>query len=234
MDQGRATGVAVWTAGRSVTLRTSPALPCASVLLPVYAWVSDHPHWEQLAHAMVADSDDAATDVLVGDVEALRARVLDRTGVVLGGGASWWSIPVSAEDVASAYGSMVVADDERSRSIRTWMTQVARAQWIGTRAAAPVGQHVGVKAGWGLQPIEGTASLLTHVVLTTDRGVVAALTSRPSSTARSRAWHAALANAGPHEVLSTHLAVAGHALELALREGLDVLTAAVAPHSSAL
>ena len=233
MEQERATGVAVWNAGRISTLRAAPALPCASVLLPVYAWVSDHAHWEQLAQTMVTHSDDAATDVLVGEYDGLQRRVRERTGLLLSGPASWWGATVRAEEVAAAYGEMIASGDVRSRAVLTWMSQVGRAQWIGTRGAAPVGQRVGVKAGWGLQSIDGSPALLTHVVLATDHGVVAALTARPSSSARSRAWHAALANAGPHEVLSTHLAVAGRTLELALREGLDVLTAATAPQASA-
>lgn len=138
------------------------AVPCASLLKPLYAWASPTADDEDV-EAAIRRSDNAATDRLVAEAGGL-AVILDRvrtlTGVALEPGPTWGQVRVTACQVETAYDALATAalgGAAGARAVVEYMRGVVEDQ----RFCAPHG--IPVKAGWDLEP--ATGHLLVHVVV---------------------------------------------------------------------
>jgi hypothetical protein len=234
--------VAAYTPGRVVPLsRPGPAVACASLLKPLYAWVAPSTGgWTDLARAAVTASDNSATTALVaatGGLDAVLAALHQRAGVRWAPAASWGRVTVTAEQVARAYCALLTADDAAAGAVRELMRQVPPWQTFGVPAtwAAASGtprELIGVKAGWDVDsaPEPGAAAgpdggagragaaARTHVVLTAPTGGFVALTTVPITRDQARQWTADVARGGAAAALATHDRWAGSALRRAARE----------------
>jgi hypothetical protein len=224
------TCVATFRTGTVTAVRHGPALACASVLKPIYAWVAGTPRWAALARAMITTSDNVATDQLVeraGGLSALRDAVAARTGVALADAATWGRIPVTAVQVAALYAALAVAaeaGDPKAGTVDDLMGQVRRPQLLrlDVRWASLTRQphlQVGGKLGWDLD-MDGRR-LRTHAVISGPRHSAAVLTSVAVPAAVQVRWRRERARGGPDAVLALHAETAGRTLQEALSHAAE-------------
>ncbi|HEX4813778.1 MAG TPA: hypothetical protein VFV66_13610 [Nonomuraea sp.] len=177
-------------------------LRCASLLKPLYAWVTaaripDADRWRRHAEPAVVVSSNADTLNLwlaVGPRVVLD-DLRQRTGVAWtppnGDPSRFGSVEVAADEVATAYAALAqsaAAGDPVAATILEWMRQVSAEQAFGAREAlgAP---EAGVKCGWYGAPDE--TCLRTHAVAVLPRGgtrvtVAVGLTALPYTGGRER------------------------------------------------
>ncbi|NRQ35436.1 hypothetical protein HII36_26925 [Nonomuraea sp. NN258] len=220
---------------RVLSIRTGPAtMRCASLLKPLYAWVTaarapDAERWRRHAEPAVVVSSNADTRNLW---LAVGPRVIlddlhQRTGVrwtpPAGDPSRFGGVEVAADEVAAAYAALAqagAAGDPVAETVLGWMRQVKGGQTYGAREAlrAP---EAGIKCGWYGEPDE--TCLRTHAVAVLPRGgtratVVVAMTAVPYPDRRERETYQARAAEGL-PVEGEHERVAG-----ALLRGLMTTT----------
>ncbi|WP_103958015.1 hypothetical protein [Nonomuraea solani] len=181
---------------RTVSVRSGlTRLRCASLLKPLYAWVSaariaDDARWRRHAEPAVVISSNADTLNLwlaVGP-RVILDDLRERTGVSWatpnGDPSRFGSVEVAAEEVAVAYAALAqaaAAGDPIAETVLGWMGDVDAGQAFGAREAARAPQAA-VKCGWYGAPDE--TCLRTHVVAVLPRGgtkvtVAVAMTALP-------------------------------------------------------
>ncbi|SDK91191.1 hypothetical protein SAMN05421869_12057 [Nonomuraea jiangxiensis] len=188
---------------RAVNVRSGLArLRCASLLKPLYAWVSaaripDADRWRRHAEPAVVVSSN--TDTLSLWLAVGPRVILDdlhhRTGVAWappnGDPSRFGSVEVAAEEVATAYtvlAQAAAAGDPVAGTVLEWMRQVGAAQAFGVREA--IGSPpAAIKCGWYGAPDE--TCLRTHAVAVLPRGgtratVVVGMTALPYTDPRER------------------------------------------------
>ena len=178
------------------------AVPCASVLKPLYAWVAG-PSMRSEAEAAIVYSDNSATDALIeasGGLTAVLEDITMRTGVRWELGETWGRVPINGLSLTVAYSAMMFHRDPWTRAISDVMAAVTTAQRFGVPAGIPL------KAGWDLD--ERTGELLTHLVVLGSHRARAQVTHVPISTRDQRAWRRTLDAGGPDAVIGMHLKVA--------------------------
>jgi hypothetical protein len=188
---------------RTVGVRSGLArLRCASLLKPLYAWVTadritDADRWRRHAEPAVVVSSNADTlnlwlavgpGVILDDLR-------QRTGVAWsppnGDPSRFGSVEVAADEVATAYAALAqsaAAGDPVAATILEWMRQVGGEQAFGTREALRC-PEAGIKCGWYGAPDE--TCLRTHAVAVLPRGgtrvtVVVGMTALPYTDGRER------------------------------------------------
>ena len=188
---------------RTVSVSSGPArLRCASLLKPLYAWVTadrfpDADRWRRHAEPAVVISSNADTLNLwltVGP-HVILDDLNQRTGVAWsppnGDPSRFGSVEVTAGEVATAYAVLAQAasaGDPVARTILEWMRQVSTTQAFGTREALR-SPEAGVKCGWYGAPDE--TCLRTHAVAVLPRGgtratVVVGMTAVPYTDGHER------------------------------------------------
>ncbi|MCK2217970.1 hypothetical protein MF672_029880 [Actinomadura sp. ATCC 31491] len=188
---------------RTVSARAGlTRLRCASLLKPLYAWVSaaripDHARWRRHAEPAVVVSSNADT---LGLWLAVGPKVIlddlrERTGVSWappnGDPSRFGSVEVSADEVASAYAALAQsasAGDPVASDVLRWMRLVEGEQTFGAREALGSAEAA-VKCGWYGAPDE--TCLRTHAVAVLPRGgtrvtVVVGMTALPFTDAADR------------------------------------------------
>lgn len=192
--------VAVWHKCKGVSIVSeAPKTRCASVLKPVYAWVSEHPRWGDLAEKAVTASDNEATDELTQeDPVALARRVERRTWVDLAPAETWGRFQVDATDIARMYYSLDVSMDEKADHIKQLMGKVDAGQSFGF--------HGMMKAGWDMYVDSRLMPrLVTNIVIMGVRGGVAVTTDTVIDKSVARDWKNKCA-ISPSSVIPLHLA----------------------------
>lgn len=203
---------------RTVSMRTGMTrLRCASLLKPLYAWVSaarvgDAGRWRRHAEPAVVVSSNADTLSLwhaVGPGVILR-DLRDRTGVswspANGDPSRFGSVEVAADEVAAAYAELAqaaLAGDPAAEAVLGWMRQVGHGQ-AGEEQAFGVREALGapgaaVKCGWYGAADE--TCLRTHAVAVLAEGgtrvaVVVGMTALPYTGERERASYRDSVNRG--------------------------------------
>ncbi|MDP4501513.1 hypothetical protein [Nonomuraea turcica] len=188
---------------RTVGVRSGLArLRCASLLKPLYAWVSadhipDADRWRRHAEPAVVVSSNADTLNLwlaVGPGVILDG-IRRRTGVAWsppnGDPSRFGSVEVAADEVATAYAAFAqsaVAGDPVAATVLGWMRQVGAEQAFGVRDALGAAD-AGIKCGWFGAPDE--TCLRTHAVAVLPKGgtrvtVIVGMTALPYTDARER------------------------------------------------
>ncbi|TMR22833.1 hypothetical protein ETD86_10465 [Nonomuraea turkmeniaca] len=189
---------------RTVGVRSGLArLRCASLLKPLYAWVSaahmpDADLWRRHAEPAVVISSNSDTLNLwlaIGPGVILE-DIRRRTGVAWsppnGDPSRFGSVEVAADEVATAYAAFAqsaVAGDPVAATVLEWMRQVGREQAFGIREAIGVAD-ARIKSGWFGAPEE--TCLRTHAVALLPLGgtrvtVIVGMTALPYTDARERA-----------------------------------------------
>ncbi|MEV0383078.1 hypothetical protein [Nonomuraea sp. NPDC050643] len=181
---------------RTVSVRAGlTRLRCASLLKPLYAWVSaaripDSDRWRRHAEPAVVISSNADTLNLwlaVGPrviLDDLRERTGVSWSVPNGDPSRFGSVEVSAEEVADAYAVLAQAalsGDAVARTVLAWMEAVGDGQAFGAREATR-SPGAAVKCGWYGAPDE--ICLRTHAVAVLPQGgtrvtVAVGMTSLP-------------------------------------------------------
>ncbi|TDE49999.1 hypothetical protein E1295_19805 [Nonomuraea mesophila] len=229
---------------RQVSVRSGlTRLRCASLLKPLYAWVSadhvaDAERWRRHAEPAVVISSNADTLHLwlaIGPGVILE-DIRRRTGVAWsppnGDPSRFGSVEVAADEVATAYAVLAqagAAGDPAAATVMEWMRQVEGPQTFGAREAAR-SPEAAVKCGWYGAPDE--TCLRTHAVTVLPRGgtrttVAVAMTALPHTGTRERALYQEQVNQGV-SVEAAHEKVAGTVLR-----GLLAATLAELGHTSA-
>src|SRR5690606_16896075 len=188
---------------RTVAARSGPhRLRCASLLKPLYAWVTagripDPERWRRHAEPAVVVSSNADTRSLwlaVGPLVILD-DIYQRTGVAWpmhnGDPSRFGAIEVAAEEVATGYAGLAqaaLAGDPVAGDVLEWMRRVEGSQTFGIREALGAPGSA-VKCGWFGEPDE--TCLRTHAVAVlpsegTRATVVVALTAQPYTDAARR------------------------------------------------
>lgn len=224
---------------RTLAVRSGPhRLRCASLLKPLYAWVTagripDVERWRRHAEPAVVISSNADTRSLwlaVGPLVILD-DIYQRTGVSWpmhnGDPSRFGSIEVAADEVATAYAALAqaaLAGDPVAGDVLEWMRQVEGEQAFGVREALAA-PGSGVKCGWFGEPDE--TCLRTHAVAVlpsedTRATVVVALTAQPYADAGERDAYRADVLAGL-SVEAEHERVAGPLLRSLLTMSLTEL-----------
>ncbi|MFC4123196.1 hypothetical protein [Nonomuraea zeae] len=177
-------------------------LRCASLLKPLYAWVSadrftDTDRWRRHAEPAVVVSSNADTLNLwlVAGPRVILDDLYQRTGVAWsppnGDPSRFGSVEVAAEEVAIAYAVLAQsasAGDPIAGIILEWMRQVSTEQAFGVREA--IGSpEAAVKCGWYGAPDE--TCLRTHAVAVLPRGgtrttVIVGMTALPYTDGHER------------------------------------------------
>ncbi|GAA2206423.1 hypothetical protein GCM10009850_018810 [Nonomuraea monospora] len=177
-------------------------LRCASLLKPLYAWVSaarvpDAERWRRHAEPAVVVSSNADTLNLwlaVGP-RVILEDLRERTGVAWdlpnGDPSRFGSVEVTAGEVAAAYAVLAqaaAAGDPVAGAVLAWMGEVADPQAFGAREALGWPESA-VKCGWYGAPDE--TCLRTHAVAVQPRGgtrvsVIVAMTALPYTDAQER------------------------------------------------
>ncbi|WP_146615563.1 hypothetical protein [Nonomuraea aridisoli] len=199
---------------------------CASLLKPLYAWVSaarvPDARWRELAEPAVVVSSNADTIGLwlgVGPrviLDDLRERTGVRWGLPNGDPSRFGSVEVTAAEVAAAYAvfaQSAAAGDAAAGEVLGWMRQVSETQAFGAREATR-SPEAAVKCGWYGAPDETT--LRTHAVALLPRTgtkvtVIVALTALPYTDARDRETYRTKVTQG-HAVEDIHENLAGDLL----------------------
>ncbi|MEV4222496.1 hypothetical protein [Nonomuraea sp. NPDC049725] len=224
---------------RTVAVRSGPhRLRCASLLKPLYAWVTagripDAERWRRHAEPAVVVSSNADTRSLwlaVGPLVILD-DIYQRTGVAWsmhnGDPSRFGSVEVAAEEVATAYAALAqaaLAGDPVAGDVLEWMRRVEGSQAFGAREVLEA-PEAGVKCGWFGEPDE--TCLRTHAVAVLPSGgtratVVVALTAQPYTDAHEReTYHARAAEGQPVE--GEHERIAGPLLRALMAETLAEL-----------
>ncbi|WP_219461940.1 hypothetical protein [Nonomuraea rhizosphaerae] len=224
---------------RAVSVRCGLArLRCASLLKPLYAWVTaahipDAERWRRHAEPAVVVSSNLDTLNLwlaVGP-RVILDGIYQRTGVVWalpnGDPSRFGSVEVSAEEVATAYAALAqaaVAGDPVAGTILDWMRTVKGDQTFGAREALR-SPEAGVKCGWYGAPDE--TCLRTHAVAVLPRGgtratVVVGMTAQPYTGAHDRETYVSRIADGL-SVEGEHERVAGELLRGLMRATLSEL-----------
>ncbi|MGW3350386.1 hypothetical protein ACWDA3_44400 [Nonomuraea rubra] len=177
-------------------------LRCASLLKPLYAWVSaaripDADRWRRHAEPAVvisSNSDTLSLWLAVGP-RVILDDLRDRTGVAWalpnGDPSRFGSVEVTAGEVSAAYAVLAqsaVAGDPVAGTVLEWMGQVAEPQAFGAREALGWPESA-VKCGWYGAPDETV--LRTHAVAVQPRGgtrvnVIVAMTALPYTDPHER------------------------------------------------
>ena len=210
---------------RAVSVRSGLArLRCASLLKPLYAWVTaahipDPERWRRHAEPAVVVSSNADTLNLwlaVGP-RVILDDIYQRTGVIWalpnGDPSRFGSVEVAADEVAIAYAALAqtaAAGDPVASTILDWMREVSGEQQFGAREALR-SPEAGVKCGWYGAPDENC--LRTHAVAVLPRGgtratVVVGMTAQPYTDPREREIYQARVTEGL-SVEGEHEKVAG-------------------------
>ncbi|MEU0570621.1 hypothetical protein ABZ297_35240 [Nonomuraea sp. NPDC005983] len=227
---------------RTVSVRSGLArLRCASLLKPLYAWVTaphipDEERWRRHAEPAVVISSNSDTLHLwlaVGPPVVLD-DIYQRTGVAWalpnGDPSRFGSVEVAADEVATAYAALAqsaVAGDPVAGAVLEWMRAVGADQAYGTREALAA-PGAGVKCGWYGAADE--TCLRTHAVAVLPRGgtratVVVGMTAQPYTDEQDRArYQSRIAQGLPVE--TAHEKVAGPLLR-----GLMAVTLAELGHA---
>lgn len=175
--------VAVWHR-KTGALEVQSARPtrCASVLKPVYSWLSDHSEWESLSARAITTSDNEATSQLVGnDLPGLTQRLHERTDVSLEVAPTWGRFQVDALTLAQAYHALDVSTDDKAEQVKKWMEAVVPAQRFGFYGR--------LKAGWDLyEDAHSRPHLVTNLVLFNGKGGVTVTTDREVSSSLAQEW----------------------------------------------
>ncbi|NJP98110.1 hypothetical protein HCN51_53295 [Nonomuraea sp. FMUSA5-5] len=202
-------------------------LRCASLLKPLYAWVSaaripDTDRWRRHAEPAVVISSNADTLNLwlaVGP-RVILDDLRERTGVAWalpnGDPSRFGSVEVTADEVSAAYAVLAqaaVAGDPVAGAVLGWMGQVAEPQAFGAREALGWPESA-VKCGWYGAPDE--TCLRTHAVAVQPRGgtrvsVIVAMTALPYTDVRERDLYRERVGEG-RSVEGEHEKVAGRVL----------------------
>ncbi|MFC5825734.1 hypothetical protein [Nonomuraea insulae] len=210
---------------RTVSVRSGlTRLRCASLLKPLYAWVSaaripDTERWRRHAEPAVVISSNADTLNLWLSVgpRVILDDLRERTGVAWeppnGDPSRFGSVEVAADEVAAAYAVLAqaaAAGDPVAGTVLGWMGEVSETQAFGAREALRSPQAA-VKSGWYGAPDE--TCLRTHVVAVLPRGgtkagVIVAMTALPYTDAREREVYRDRVNQGL-SVEAEHDKVAG-------------------------
>jgi hypothetical protein len=224
---------------RAVSVRSGLArLRCASLLKPLYAWVSaahipDAERWRRHAEPAVVISSNADTLNLwlaVGP-RVILDDIYQRTGVVWappnGDPSRFGSVEVAADEVAIAYAALAqtaAAGDPVAATVLDWMREVTGQQAFGAREALG-SPEAGVKCGWYGAPDE--TCLRTHAVAVLPRGgtratVVVGMTAQPYTDPGERENYQARVTEGL-PVEGEHEKVAGELLRGLMRTTLTEL-----------
>ncbi|MEU8245801.1 hypothetical protein [Nonomuraea sp. NPDC048916] len=210
---------------RSMSVKSGLArLRCASLLKPLYAWVTaghipDDERWRRHAEpaVVVSSNTDTLNLWLAVGPRVILDDLYQRTGIVWtppnGDPSRFGSVEVAADEVATAYAALAqaaVAGDPVAATVLDWMRQVEGTQAYGTREAlhAP---EAGIKCGWYGAPDE--SCLRTHAVAVLPRGgtratVVVGMTAQPYTDEREREIYQARVGEGL-PVEAEHEKVAG-------------------------
>ncbi|KAB8190837.1 hypothetical protein FH608_032765 [Nonomuraea phyllanthi] len=213
-------------------------LRCASLLKPLYAWVSadhiaDAGRWRRHAEPAVVVSSNADTLNLwlgVGPrviLDDLRRRTGVAWSLPNGDPSRFGSVEVSASEVAAAYAvfaQAAVAGDPVAGAVLEWMRQVSASQAFGAREAVH-SPGAGIKCGWYGAPDE--TCLRTHAVALLPRGgtrvtVAVGMTALPFTGGREREAYQERVGKGL-SVEAEHEKVAGTLLRELLVTTLDEL-----------
>ncbi|MEW9556166.1 hypothetical protein [Nonomuraea sp. NPDC050783] len=188
---------------RTVSARAGlTRLRCASLLKPLYAWVSaaripDRTRWRRHAEPAVVISSNADTLNLwlaVGPgvvLDDLRERTGVSWALPNGDPSRFGSVEVTADEVATAYAvfaQSAAAGDPVASDVLRWMRLVEGEQTFGTREALGSAEAA-IKCGWYGAPEE--TCLRTHAVAVLPRGgtrvtVVVGMTALPYTDAADR------------------------------------------------
>ncbi|MEV4174956.1 hypothetical protein [Nonomuraea sp. NPDC049709] len=222
---------------RTVSVRSGlTRLRCASLLKPLYAWVSapripDAERWRRHAEpaVVVSSNTDTLNLWLAVGPRVILDDLRERTGVAWappnGDPSRFGSVEVSADEVAAAYAVLAqaaVTGDPVAETVLGWMGQVEESQAFGARRALR-SPKARIKCGWYGAPDE--TCLRTHAVAVlphggTKVGVVVAMTAVPYTGGHEREVYRDRVNKGL-PVEAEHEKVAG-----ALLRGLMTTTLA--------
>lgn len=199
---------------------------CASLLKPLYAWVTPEADDADVVAAVV-ESDNDATDRIVetqGGLATLRERLHDATGVDVGHAETWGRFTLSPAQVALMYAHLQAADDDRSTAIVDLMRRTPAVHRFATdRAWAYASEQdrlgLAVKSGWDLSSDEPFAR--THTVVLGRRTSVVVMSAVPVSDAHRTQWQTAH-DRDPSDVARLHNQWAGHAIRAALHSATPV------------
>lgn len=205
---------------------TATAWRCASLLKPLYAWVTPEADDAAVVTAIV-ESDNEATDRIVnaaGGLTTVRERLTNFTGVDVGHAETWGRFVVAPAQVALMYARLQATDDDRAKAILGLMRGTnplhrfdADRAWAHATEQDRLG--IAIKTGWDLSPDEPFAR--THAVLLGRLTSAVVMTAVPVSDSQRTQWETA-ATHGPSEALPLHSRWAGNTLRAALRAASPV------------
>lgn len=183
-------------------------VPCASVLKPVFAFLSPpgKDYWKLTSAAVIA-SDNSAMDALVeriGGLETLTHSLSELSGVELSCPESWGSFMVNKETLTKLYVGMLNSPGERAGKIFHLMRHVHPQQLFGLPVCTPM------KAGWDLWDTGKGFALVTNIVRLDHYDVEAYVGAVEVDAPIVDEWFLRLDRGGPCEVIPLHLSNAPH------------------------
>jgi hypothetical protein len=195
-----------WFRHGALHVEAGPAIACASVLKPLYAWVAGSDHSEA-ARAAVACSDNEAAEYVVercGGLDAVLAAICERAGVRWASARTWGQVAVRADELVTAYAALRSSTDPWAERVVAMMCDVVPAQRLGVDALWPTSGPLAVKAGWDLDP--GSAPVLRTLAVAFDAmSMLAVCSAAPVSDVEAVRWQALLETQGAEAVLSRHV-----------------------------
>lgn len=201
---------------------TATAWRCASLLTPLYTWVTPEADDADVVSSIV-ESDNTATDRIVeaaGGLTSIRERLNHHTGIDIGHAETWGRFVLSPAQVALMYARMQAAADPRSTAIIDLMRRTPTHQRFDTdRAWAYATEQdrlsLAVKSGWDLAADEPFAR--THVVVLGRLTSAVLMTAVPVTDTDRAQWEAADSTEDPEQMLRLHGRWAGSTLRAALQ-----------------
>ena len=200
---------------------------CASLLKPLYAWVTPEADDADVAAAIV-ESDNDATDRIVeatGGLTTLRERLNDATGVDVGHAETWGRFVLSPAHVALMYARLQASTEDRSKSVidlmrRTSVLHRFDTDRVWAYASEQDRPSLAVKADWDLAADEPFAR--THAVLLGRLTSVVVMSAVPVSDAHRKQWETTYEQDGPDGVLRLHGQWSGSTLRAAVNAATPV------------
>lgn len=206
---------------------TATAWRCASLLKPLYAWVTPEADDTDVVAAIV-ESDNAATDRIVeasGGLTTMRERLNEATGVDVGHAETWGRFVLSSAHVALMYARFQASTDDRSKTVADLMRRTSVLQRFDTDRAwaytSEQDQHsLAVKAGWDLSGDEPFAR--THAVVLGHLTSIVVMSAVPVSDTQRKQWDTAHEYDHTEGVLRLHSQWAGNTMRAALHAASPV------------
>lgn len=198
---------AAWARQDTFHDQDGPAMACASVLKPLYAWVAGD-NFADAASAAITRSDNEATNLLVSQAGGL-ARALEgitaRTSVSWEPATTWGQVRVRAAELVSAYCALRDSDDPWASEVVGLMRSVVPAQRLGIDGIWERHELPALKAGWDLDDSD-TPVLRTLAVVFDAGSAVAVCAATPATAEKAAEWKRVLASQGPEAVLQLQTA----------------------------